>query len=101
MSDTRRKQRSSLVLTLIEKRVFPSKEHTVTANGLSNFLFLLVVSLGTYFPPIKKLQFKQFAGFRNVEYVELQLLHLPVPLAVHFSFPDDIAYDEKIISWTQ
>ena len=60
---------------------------------LSSFLLLRLTVSETYLPPRKKLHWSQFGGFRKVEYVALQLGHLPVPLAVHFSFTADITYN--------
>lgn len=93
MSETRQKQRPSLLVTFMEYRLFPPNVHTFTALGLSSFLLLRLTVSETYLPPRKKLHWSQFGGFRKVEYVALQLGHLPVPLAVHFSFTADITYN--------
>ena len=77
----------------MEYRLFPPNVHTFTALGLSSFLLLRLTVSETYLPPRKKLHWSQFGGFRKVEYVALQLGHLPVPLAVHFSFTADITYN--------
>ena len=84
---------SNLLVSDTRGKQHKRKEHSVTAAGLFNFVLLLLVSLGTYFPPTKKSQFKQFVGFLSLEYMALQLLHSPVPLAVNFSLPDAISYE--------